>query len=165
MPDQKKLELGIIGLGKMGGNLALQAIDKNIQVAGKARSKKPDLKEKGVKVFTDYEPFISYLKKNPRLIYLSLPAGHTVDKVLEELLPFLQRGDVIMDGGNSFYLDSIERERRIWSQKGIYFLDCGTSGGLDGARYGACFMVGGRDEGIKIAEPILISLAVNKDAY
>jgi 6-phosphogluconate dehydrogenase len=51
MPDQKKLELGIIGLGKMGGNLALQALDKNIKVAGKARSKKPDLEEKGVKVF------------------------------------------------------------------------------------------------------------------
>jgi 6-phosphogluconate dehydrogenase len=97
MPDQK-MELGIIGLGKMGGNLALQAIDKNIQVAGKARSKKPDLKEKGVKVFTDYGPFISYLKKDPKLIYLSLPAGNTVDKVLEELLPFLQRGDVIMVG-------------------------------------------------------------------
>jgi 6-phosphogluconate dehydrogenase len=72
----------------------------------------------------------------PKLIYLSLPAGHTIDKVLEELLPFLQRGDVIMDGGNSFYLDSIERERRLWSQKEIYFLYCGTSGGLDGARHG-----------------------------
>jgi len=165
MPDQKKLELGIIGLGKMGGNLALQAIDKNIQVAGKARSKKPDLEEKGVKVFTDYGSFISYLRKDPKLIYLSLPAGNTVDKVLEELLPFLQRGDVIMDGGNSFYLDSIERESRLWNEKGIYFLDCGTSGGLEGARYGACFMVGGREEGIRIAEPILISLAVNKDGY
>src|ERR671931_1659086 len=114
MPDQK-MELGIIGLGKMGGNLALQALDKNIKVAGKARRKKPDLEEKGVKVFTDYEPFISYLKKDPKLIYLSLPAGNTVDKVLEELLPFLQRGDVIMVGGNSFYLDSIERESRLWN--------------------------------------------------
>jgi 6-phosphogluconate dehydrogenase len=165
MPDQKNLELGIIGLGKMGGNLALQALDKNIKVAGKARSKKPDLEEKGVKVFTGYESFISYLKKDPKLIYLSLPAGHTIDKVLEELLPFLQRGDVIMDGGNSFYLDSIEREKRLWSENGIYFLDCGTSGGLEGARNGACFMVGGREEGIKIAEPVLISLAVNKDGY
>ena len=159
------MELGIIGLGKMGGNLALQATDKNIKVAGKARSKKPELEEKGVRVFTDYESFISYLKKDPKLIYLSLPAGHTVDRVLEELVPFLQRGDVIMDGGNSFYLDSIDRERRLWNEKGVYFLDCGTSGGLDGARNGACFMVGGRQEGIKIAEPVLISLAVNKDGY
>jgi 6-phosphogluconate dehydrogenase len=119
----------------------------------------------GVNIFTEYEPFISYLKNNPKLIYLSLPAGHTIDKVLEELLPFLQQGDVIMDGGNSFYLDSIEREKRVWSKNGIYFLDCGTSGGLDGARNGACFMVGGREEGIKIAEPVLRSLAVNNDGY
>src|ERR671933_2358278 len=161
----QKMELGIIGLGKMGGNLALQATDKNIKVAGKARSKKPELEEKGVRVFTDYESFISYLKKDPKLIYLSLPAGQTVDKVLEELVPFLQRGDVVMDGGNSFYLDSIERETRLWNEKGIYFLDCGTSGGLDGARYGACFMVGGKNEGIKRAEPFLTSLALNKDAY
>jgi 6-phosphogluconate dehydrogenase len=165
MPDQKNLELGIIGLGKMGGNIALQALDKKIRVAGKAICKRPDLEEKGIKVFTEYESFISYLKKNPKLIYLSLPAGRTIDKVLEELLPFLQGGDVIMDGGNSFYLDSIEREKRIWNKNGIYFLDCGTSGGLDGARNGACFMVGGREEGIKIAEPVLKSLAVNKDGY
>jgi len=162
MPDQMKL--GIIGLGKMGGNLALQAIEKGIEVAGKARSKKPELEEKGVRVATDYKPFISYLG-NPKVIYLSLPAGRTVDTVLEELLPYLQQGDVVMDGGNSFYLDSIDREKRLWDENGVYFLDCGTSGGLEGARYGACFMVGGRDEGIKIAEHILKTLAVNEDGY
>src|SRR5215212_2541927 len=162
MPGQMKL--GIIGLGKMGGNLALQAIEKNIKVVGKARGKKPELEEKGVKVVSDYKSFISHLV-DPIVIYLSLPPGHTVDTVLEELLPYLQRGDVVMDGGNSFYLDSIEREKRLWNEKGIYFLDCGTSGGLDGARYGACFMVGGKDEGIKRAEPFLTSLAVNTDAY
>jgi 6-phosphogluconate dehydrogenase len=161
MPDQTKL--GIIGLGKMGGNLALQAIDKDIDVVGKARSRKPELEEKGVKVVSDYKSFVSYLG-DPKVIYLSLPAGRTVDTILEELLPYLQKGDVIMDGGNSFYLDSIRREKQL-SAKGIYFLDCGTSGGLEAARNGACFMVGGRDEGIKIVEPILISLAINKDAY
>ena len=162
MPGQMKL--GIIGLGKMGGNLALQAMEKNIMVIGKARGKRPELEEKGVKVVLDYKSFISYLG-DPRVIYLSLPAGRTVDNVLEELLPYLQQGDVVMDGGNSFYLDSIEREKRLWNEKKIYFLDCGTSGGLDGARYGACFMVGGKNEGIKRAEPFLTSLALNKDAY
>ena len=63
------------------------------------------------------------------MIYLSLPAGPTVDTVLNELMPLLEKGDVVMDGGNSFYLDSIEREKRI-SKKGIFFLDYGTSGGL-----------------------------------
>jgi 6-phosphogluconate dehydrogenase len=147
----------------MGGNLALQAIDKDIDVVGKARGRKPELEEKGVKVVSDYKSFVSYLG-DPKVIYLSLPAGRTVDTILEELLPYLQQGDVIMDGGNSFYLDSIRREKQLFA-KGIYFLDCGTSGGLEAARNGACFMVGGRDEGIKIAEPILISLAINKDAY
>ena len=161
MPNQTKL--GIIGLGKMGGNLALQAIDRDIDVVGKARSSKPELEEKGVKVVSDYKSFVSYLG-DPKVIYLSLPAGRTVDTILEELLPYLQQGDVVMDGGNSFYLDSIRREKQLFA-KGIYFLDCGTSGGLEAARNGACFMVGGRDEGIKIAEPILMSLAINKYAY
>jgi len=142
----------------MGGNLALQANEKEFEVIGKARSKKPELEEKGVKIVVNYESFATSLKQ-PRVIYLSLPAGPTVDTVLGELLPFLEKGDVVMDGGNSFYLDSIEREKRI-SQHGIHFLDCGTSGGIEGARHGACFMVGGHDDGIKIAEPVLIALAV-----
>ncbi len=161
--DNPDMELGIIGLGKMGANLALQALDKNIKVVGKARSKKPELEDKGVKIATDYKEFASHLE-HPRIIYLSLPAGSTVDSVLNELIPYLEGGDVVMDGGNSFYLDSIKREKEL-SKKGIYFLDCGTSGGLDGARYGACFMVGGRDEGVKIAEPILKTLAINNDGY
>src|ERR671923_742449 len=158
------MQLGIIGLGKMGGNLALQAIEKKIDVIGKARNEKPQLEKQGVKVVTDYKSLVDFLK-HPRVIYLSLPAGKTVDTVVNELIPFLEKGDVVMDGGNSFYLDSIEREKRLWKEKEIYFLDCGTSGGLDGARYGACFMVGGKDDGIKIAEPILISLSVNRDGY
>src|ERR671925_1107759 len=156
------MKLGIIGLGKMGGNLALQAMDKKIGVIGKARKPKPELESQSLKVVTDYKDFVSYLE-HPRVIYLSLPAGKVVDIVLDELLPYLEGGDVVMDGGNSFYLDSIEREKMMW-EKGIYFLDCGTSGGLEGARYGACFMVGGREEGIRIAEPILTALAV-KDGY
>src|SRR6185503_3867391 len=87
-----------------------------------------------------------------------------IDIVLDELFPYLEKGDVIMDGGNSFYLDSIEREQKIWKENEVYFLDCGTSGGLDGARHGACFMVGGQLEGFKIAQPILSMLAVNNDA-
>jgi len=152
------MELGIIGLGKMGGNLALQCIDKGIRVAGKARRPKPELTEKGVKVLKDYDEFVRSLKP-PRVIYLSLPAGPTIDKVLRELAPHLDKGDVIMDGGNSYYKDSIRREAEL-SKLGIYFVDCGTSGGVDGARYGACFMVGGKPEAIKLCEPVLKALAV-----
>lgn len=157
------MKLGIIGLGKMGANLALQAIDKKILVVGKARSRKSELEQKGITIVDNYKDFVSFLD-HPRVIYLSLPAGSTVDLVLQELSPFLEKGDVIMDGGNSFYLDSINREKQLWN-KGIYFLDCGTSGGLNGARYGGCFMIGGKELGIKIVEPILKKLALNEDAY
>lgn len=152
------MELGIIGLGKIGGNLALQAVEKGIKVVGKARSRKPHLEKKGVVVASDYESFFAHLNP-PRVVYLSLPAGPTVDQVLTEITPFLEMGDVVVDGGNSFYMDSVRREREM-REKGIYFLDCGTSGGVDGARRGACFMVGGREEGVKTAEPILKALAV-----
>jgi len=111
----KKMRLGIVGLGKMGGNLALQAVEKNIAVIGKARSTKPDLERNGVKVVRDYESFVSYLDI-PRVIYLSLPAGPTIDTVLKEMLPYLKRGDVVMDGGNSFYKDSIKREKELFEE-------------------------------------------------
>jgi 6-phosphogluconate dehydrogenase len=152
------MKFGIIGLGKIGGNLALQCIDKGIHVVGKARGPKPHLTEKGVKVVEDYEEFVDSLKK-PRVIFLSLPAGTTIDKVLKELVPHLDKGDVIIEGGNSYYKDSIRREAEL-SKRGIYFVDCGTSGGVEGARYGACFMVGGKPEAVKLCELVLKTLAV-----
>jgi 6-phosphogluconate dehydrogenase len=156
------MKLGIIGLGKMGSNLAINANEQKIQVVGKARSKKPELEKLGITVVDNYKDFVLFLNE-PRVIYLSLPAGPTVDSVLQELSQFLEKGDVVMDGGNSFYLDSIRREKEL-RDKGIHFLDCGTSGGLYGARHGACFMIGGNESGISIAEPILKKLAINDDA-
>jgi 6-phosphogluconate dehydrogenase len=108
----------------MGGNLALQGMEKNIAVIGKARGPRPDLERNGVKVVDDYESFVSYFDK-PRVIYVSLPAGPTIDNVQKEVLPYLEKGDVVMDGGNSFYLDSIRREKELFDN-GIYFLDCGA---------------------------------------
>jgi len=153
-----KSTLGIIGLGKIGGSLALQGIEKGIRIVGKDVSKKPELESSGVEVFYEYGPFFSAIGK-PRLIYLSLPAGHAIDNVINEMLPHLEKGDVIMDGGNSFFPDSIRREKELW-ERGIYFIDCGTSGGVAGARHGACFMIGGKEGGVKIAEPVLKTLAV-----
>lgn len=148
----------------MGGNLALQGVEKNIDVIGLARSNKPDLESKGVSIANSFEDFVKSLK-TPRVIYLSLPAGNTIDDVLDKLLSHLDEGDVVLDGGNSFFLDSVNREKEIWQKYKIYFLDCGTSGGRDGARHGANFMVGGKKEGIQIAEPILKTLSLNDDAY
>jgi len=157
------LMLGVIGLGKIGGNISLRAMDSGIRVFGKSRRPKPELQTQGVTVVDNYTDLVSALDR-PRIIYLSLPAGQVVDEVLHELIPLLEKYDVILDGGNSFYLDSIQRASRLWKEKQLYFLDCGTSGGLEGARNGVCFMVGGSEEGYRIAEPILKTLALNNDA-
>jgi 6-phosphogluconate dehydrogenase len=142
----------------MGGDLALQCLDKGIDVVGHAKHGHPALAAKGVRVVSTYDA-LAHALEQPRLIYLSLPAGPTVDEVIGELLPYLAKGDVLMDGGNSFYEDSVRREKELRA-KGILFLDCGTSGGVTGARNGACFMVGGPAEGFAIAEPVLRMLAV-----
>ena len=105
-----KIQLGIIGLGKMGGNLSLQCVEKGIEIIGMSRSNKPELERKGVTIVNNVNDLVNSLDK-PRIIYLSLPAGKTIDDVLNKLLPNLNNGDVILDGGNSFFLDSIEREK------------------------------------------------------
>ncbi|MGD1838942.1 MAG: phosphogluconate dehydrogenase (NAD(+)-dependent, decarboxylating) [Nitrososphaeraceae archaeon] len=161
---ENKLQLGIIGLGKMGGNLSLQCLDKGIQIVGMSKSNTSKLENEGVKIVNNIKDLVNSLDK-PRIIYLSLPAGKTIDAVLSELLPNLNNGDVVLDGGNSFFLDSIEREKLIWQKYKIYFLDCGTSGGKDGARYGANFMVGGKKEGISIAKNIFEKLSINNHAF
>ncbi len=140
------MQLGIIGLGKMGGNIALQCAEKGIAVVGKARSPKPDLQREKIDIVTTYEDFFTRLAL-PRIIFLSIPAGPAVDDLLSELKPFLKPGDIIIDGGNSYYRDSIRRYEELKSV-GIFFIDSGTSGGVSGARNGACFMVGGDKEAV-----------------
>lgn len=152
------MQLGIVGLGKMGGDLALQCIDRGIDVIGHSKHVHESLIARGIRTTGDYAELARELKP-PKVIYLSVPAGPAVDEVIADLLPFLARGDVLMDGGNSFYRDSVLREGEL-AAHGIFFLDCGTSGGVSGARQGACFMVGGRREGFAIAEPVLKALAV-----
>ena len=152
------VKFGIIGLGKMGSNLALQAAEKGISVVCKARGPKPELTEKGINVVSEYKDIADFLE-SPRVIFLSLPAGSTIDIVIKDLLPLITKGDVIIDGGNSYYKDSIVRETEL-SKKGIYFVDSGTSGGVTGARTGACFMIGGKKAAVKLCEPILKLLAV-----
>ncbi len=159
MNKNKDLELGIIGLGKIGGNLAKQAIEKNIQVVGKDPEEKSKLEEMGLEKVENYQEFTEKLS-TPRVVYLSLPAGETIDKVIEDLKPHLNEGDVLMDGGNSFFRDSLKRYQNL-KEENIHFIDCGTSGGVRGARNGACFMIGGEEEAVNHVEPILKKLSVD----
>lgn len=152
-------EFGVIGLGRIGGGLAHQALEKRLRVVGATRSGAPaDLLEAGLVEVKDFGGFRSKLVP-PRAVFLYVPAGPAVDRILGELGEALEAGDVIVDGGNSYWGDSIRRHARLRG-KNLHFVDLGTSGGLMGARHGACFMAGGELEAVARIEPILKALAV-----
>ncbi|HYX05624.1 MAG TPA: decarboxylating 6-phosphogluconate dehydrogenase [Bacteroidales bacterium] len=149
----------IIGLGKMGGNIAIQASEKDYTVYGyDTQGMDQSIKQKGVKELSELEKITS-LDEGPRIVFLYVPAGIVVDKVINQLKDILEPGDILVDGGNSYWGDSINRYERL-KKAGIHFIDCGTSGGITGARNGACFMAGGEKEAITMIEPILKSLSV-----
>ncbi|MDP9476644.1 MAG: decarboxylating 6-phosphogluconate dehydrogenase [Actinomycetota bacterium] len=152
-------EYGVVGLGRMGGNLARQALEKDIRVVGFTRHGAPeDMIEAGLTEVRSYEDLKAQLSP-PRAVFLYIPAGPPVDEVLDDLAAALDPGDVLVDGGNSYWGDSIRRQSRL-KERGIGFVDLGTSGGFDGARNGACFMAGGEREAVELIEPILLKLAV-----
>jgi 6-phosphogluconate dehydrogenase len=152
-------ELAIVGLGSMGGGLAAQAAEKGMRVVGVDPSGLPDeLASLGV-VDGGETPELAGKLAPPRVVLLYVPAGPIVDSVLDELAETLDPGDIVADGGNSYWGDSIRRHARL-AERDIRFVDLGTSGGLDGARHGACFMAGGDREAVETIEPILRDLAV-----
>jgi len=155
---EAKNEYGVVGLGRMGGNLARQALEKGIRVVGFTRhSAPPDMIEVGLLEVRSYEDLKTELSP-PRAVFIYIPAGPAVDKVLDDLAAELDAGDILVDGGNSYWGDSIRRCHRL-KEQGIRFVDLGTSGGVDGARHGACFMAGGEREAVARVEPILLELA------
>lgn len=143
----------------MGGSLALQAMGKGYSVAGLDKSElSSQLKESALKRAKDARELVGSLER-PRIVFIYVPAGKVVDTVLGELSEAMTKGDIIVDGGNSYWGDSIRRAERL-KEKGLYLIDCGTSGGVSGARNGACFMVGGETEAVDLIAPILKDLAV-----
>jgi 6-phosphogluconate dehydrogenase len=151
--------LGIVGLGKMGADLAKNALAKGFAVAGTdTRAVTDDLTKAGLQAAKDLEQLAGLLTP-PRFIMLYVPAGPPVDNVLGQLEDLLQPGDIVADGGNSYWGDSIRRHARM-KQKGIHFIDAGTSGGPEGALDGACFMLGGEDAAVAAVAPMLRKLAV-----
>jgi len=158
MPDTIR-SFGIVGLGKMGADLALNALHHGYDVAGlDTHAVASELAGKGLKAAADVKQLAALLRP-PRFVMLYVPAGPPVDAVLGELADHMRPGDIIADGGNSYWGDSIRRHARL-KAKGIHFIDAGTSGGPGGALDGACFMVGGEDEPLAMVEPILRKLAV-----
>jgi len=156
-------EVGLVGLGKMGGNIARQLLKKGWRVHGYNRSigVTKDLAKEGVKISYSLAELAAQLSP-PRLIWLMVPAGKETEQVIfgpAGLVHSLKRGDIIIDGGNSFYRDSVRRAERL-RKRGIRFLDVGVSGGPSGARYGASLMVGGEKKIFKLAEPLFRDLAI-----
>lgn len=152
------MKFGIAGLGSMGGGMALQAVERGHEIVGSARSEKPKLTEAGIEVFGSSEEVAEALH-TPRVVLLSLPAGEVTGKAVTELGQALEPGDVVVDGANSHWEDSKRRHAEL-AEKGVHLLDAGISGGVDGARHGACFMVGGEQEAFRLVEPVFRDLSV-----
>lgn len=158
------MKLGFIGLGRMGFNMVLNLHSKKVGVVAYNRSQQPlnEIKEHGVEVAFSIEELVKKLPEQ-KIIWLMVTAGKPVDLVINELLNFLKKGDIIIDGGNSFYKHSIRRYNYLKNKK-IHFVDIGTSGGLRGARYGACLTVGGDKKIFRRIEPICKAVSA-KNGY
>ncbi len=153
-----KPEIGFIGLGRMGLNMATLLVEKGFRVVAYNRSVEPReaAKAAGIEVVDSIADLVQALAA-PKVVWLMVSSS-AVDSVLAEVTPLLAAGDTVIDGGNSFYQDSLRRHQAL-VEKELKFLDCGTSGGMDGARHGASIMVGGKLEVFKEHEHIFAALA------
>ena len=153
------MQLAMIGLGRMGGNMTERLMRDKHQVVVFDRS--PDAVQKYVKlgaIGASTPAEIVAKLTAPRVVWIMVPAGKPVDDTIAALLPGLSKGDVIIDGGNSNFHDSMRRAADL-QPKGIHFVDSGTSGGIWGLENGYCLMIGASDEAYALCEPIFKSLA------
>ena len=157
------MQLGMIGLGRMGGNMVIRLTKAghDCLVHDSHQEAVDALVAKGAKGTTSLPDFIKQLTK-PRLVWLMVPAG-VVDSVLASLVPLLEEGDIVVDGGNSYYHDDIRRAREL-GPKGIHYVDVGVSGGVWGLERGYCHMIGGEPDVLKRLDPIFQSLAPGIEA-
>ena len=153
------MKLGIVGLGRMGLNMALRLQRAGHDVIGTNRTEDRiiEAKKVGVRTVATAEDLIRALEP-PRTIWAMIPAGAPVDDLIERALPLMQRGDLIVDGGNSNWRDSKHRGERL-AAAGMLFADAGTSGGIWGLELGYCIMIGGTQPAIDRLRPALDALA------
>jgi 6-phosphogluconate dehydrogenase len=152
------MQLGMIGLGRMGANMVRRLIGKGHPCVVYDRSQQAvsDLVKEKAAGATSLADFVKKLQK-PRVVWLMVPAA-VVDGSIADLLPLLEAGDVLIDGGNSYSVDDIRRAKEL-APKGIHYVDVGTSGGVWGLERGYCMMIGGETGVVKHIDPILATLA------
>ena len=157
------MKFGIIGLGRMGASLARHAIEQGHHVVGfnRSREKTQALIDEGLEPAWSVEELVAKLSP-PRVILVYVAQGEATQRMSEALRPVLETGDIVVDGGNSHWADS-QRRHAYFAEQGVHFLDIGTSGGLSGARHGACFMAGGDPEAYQVVAPLLKDLAVDDE--
>ena len=153
------MQIGIIGLGRMGGNMArrLMRSGHDLVIFNRTAEKMKSFIAEGAIGTSDLRELVGELEK-PRVVWIMLPAGEVTENTMMEIAEYLEPDDIIVDGGNSNFKDDIRRSNLL-KQKGIRFLDAGTSGGVWGAERGYCLMVGGNESAFKQVEPIFKSLA------
>jgi 6-phosphogluconate dehydrogenase len=155
-------QVGFVGLGKMGKGIVLHLLEQGVKVVVWNRSQDDvdEVAKRGAIPAKTHKELVEKLK-SPRIIWIMVPQGAPVDEMIESLLPNLDKKDLLIDGGNSFYLDTLRRGRKLKGK--VHFMDIGTSGGPSGARNGACLMIGGDKKDFKKIEPLLKMIAA-KDA-
>jgi 6-phosphogluconate dehydrogenase len=153
------MKLGFVGLGRMGGNMVQRLRRDGHQVVAWAREAQAirEAESHGAIGASSLEDVVAKLEP-PRVVWLMIPAGKPVDDSIATLSKILQKGDLVVDGGNSRFTESVRRAREL-GEKGIGFVDAGTSGGIWGLENGYCLMVGGTDSDFRLVEPALKTLA------
>jgi 6-phosphogluconate dehydrogenase len=153
------MELGMVGLGKMGANMTVRLVQGGHRVVGFARQKAvvDAVVQQGAVGSNSLADMVRQLAP-PRIVWLMIPSGAPVDQTLEQLHPLLATGDLVVDGGNSYYRDTLRRAALVTGW-GFHFVDVGTSGGIWGLKQGYSMMVGGEDADVERIRPILETLA------
>src|ERR1700722_15165700 len=156
--EEALMQLGMIGLGRMGANMVRRLVRHGHQcvVFDMSPNAVAELAKDNVTGSASLADFVRKLER-PRAIWLMVPAA-VVDRSIGDLLPLLESGDTLIDGGNSYYIDDIRRSKEL-AQNGINYLDVGTSGGVWGLERGFCMMIGGPDEAVQRLDPIFKTLA------
>lgn len=157
------MKAGIVGLGKMGANMArrLKRYDHEVVTFDVDDEKVNELEKEGIPGTRSLEDLVNDLE-HPRIVWMMVPSGDTVDKVIQDLLPFLEKDDILVDGGNSNYKDTLRRAD-LAKEHHIHYVDVGTSGGVWGLEQGYSMMVGGADDIVEYIQPLLESLAPGPD--